>query len=355
MRKKKNKAGLTGKAKRFAALALAGCMLYCGGVQANAATLKDVFDEHYYADQYPDLKEVYGYDREALWQHFTTHGLSEGRNMNGLIDIVKYREMYSDLDAAFGDNWNAYLNHYLTFGAKENRETGTDSNFNALDYAGRYEDLQAAYGTNVLALWNHYRAFGATEGREARDEAVVQAEREAEQAEEEESDIEETEADSSQARTERREYADGGWGIYEYNSIGKLIKRTIYSSNGVIYKMNEYDSTGMPVKETFYDQFGHVGDWITYEVEKYDNGNKKKVVGYRSDGDKDVSEYDSTGNLVKSIHYFASGARQELIYDNGKVIKKIQANSDGSYAVIEQDSNGNQIVTSYDKDGNIIN
>ena len=63
--KKKSKAGLAGKAKQFATLALAGCMLYCGGMQASVATLKDVFDEHYYADTYPDLKEAFGYNREA--------------------------------------------------------------------------------------------------------------------------------------------------------------------------------------------------------------------------------------------------------------------------------------------------
>ena len=64
--------------KRIAVLGLAGCLLYGGCIQANAATLKDVFDEHYYADTYPDLKKAFGYDREALWKHFVTYGLSEG-------------------------------------------------------------------------------------------------------------------------------------------------------------------------------------------------------------------------------------------------------------------------------------
>lgn len=60
-------------------------------------TLRDVFDAQYYADAYEDLTESFGGDSEMLWQHFMMCGLVEGRNMNGLIDIVNYRESRSDL------------------------------------------------------------------------------------------------------------------------------------------------------------------------------------------------------------------------------------------------------------------
>ncbi len=86
--------------------------------------LKEIFDEHYYADNNPDLKAAFGYDREALWNHFVTCGLKEGRVMNGKLDVVKYRNTYADLNAAFGDNWDAYVEHYLTCGAKEGRDSG---------------------------------------------------------------------------------------------------------------------------------------------------------------------------------------------------------------------------------------
>lgn len=52
------------KIRNFAVTGLAGCLLVYGGMQVNAATLKDVFDENYYADTYGDLKETYGYDRK---------------------------------------------------------------------------------------------------------------------------------------------------------------------------------------------------------------------------------------------------------------------------------------------------
>lgn len=37
------------------------------------------FDYVAYADRYPDLREVFGYDREALYEHYVTCGIDEGR------------------------------------------------------------------------------------------------------------------------------------------------------------------------------------------------------------------------------------------------------------------------------------
>lgn len=154
-----------GNVRLFLAAGLAACMLLGTGIQAEAATLKDVFDEHYYADHNPDLKNICGYDREILWEHYIRYGMKEGRVMNNLLDVVAYRKNNADLDAAFGDDWDAYLNHYLIVGAKEGRDSGRE--FDPMYYVGRYEDLRQAYGEDVLMLWHHYITFGAAEGRES--------------------------------------------------------------------------------------------------------------------------------------------------------------------------------------------
>lgn len=126
--------------------------------------LKDVFDERYYADRYPDLKAAFGYNREALWAHYITSGVREGRSMNSLLNVTSYRAQYLDLSVAFGDNWDAYLAHYLTLGAIEGRNSGTE--FQAMEYANWYEDLKKTYGNNVLALWQHYKAIGVEWSRQ---------------------------------------------------------------------------------------------------------------------------------------------------------------------------------------------
>lgn len=106
------------------AVSLTGLCFLHGGSRVSAGIMENVFDEHYYADKYPDLKEAHGYDREALWQHFADHGLSEGRVMNDFIDVFTYRDTYQDLNEAFGDDWDAYVYHYLTSGAEEGRLAG---------------------------------------------------------------------------------------------------------------------------------------------------------------------------------------------------------------------------------------
>lgn len=171
---------LTGAAKiarRFVIAAVVGAVVLGSISSARAAGMgiEDVFDEHYYADMYPDLKAAYGYDREALLEHFRSIGLSEGRVMNEMLDVAKYREKYPDLQKAFGDDWDAYVAHYLTHGAFEHRDSGTG--FDPVDYLERYGDLKEAYGNDILAAYRHYQEFGKQEGREVRSEAAVKAEK----------------------------------------------------------------------------------------------------------------------------------------------------------------------------------
>ncbi len=174
---RKRLTGFAKIARRVVIVAIVGAVVLGSISSARAAGMgiEDVFDEHYYADKYPDLKAAYGYDRKALLEHYRSIGLSEGRVMNGMLDLVKYREKYPDLQAAFGDDWDAYVTHYLTHGAYEHRDSGTG--FDPVDYLDRYGDLKEAYGNDLLAAYRHYQEFGKQEGREARSETAVKAEK----------------------------------------------------------------------------------------------------------------------------------------------------------------------------------
>lgn len=171
------------KGRRIGVMAVAGAIAFSSVSYVKAAGVEDVFDERYYADRYPDLKAAYGYDRAALLEHFMSLGISEGRAMNGMIDIVKYRETYGDLQAVFGDDWDAYVTHYLTCGAFEHRDSGTG--FDPVDYLNRYGELNEAFGGDILAAYRHYEEYGKQEGREGRSEAEVKAEEARRKAEEE--------------------------------------------------------------------------------------------------------------------------------------------------------------------------
>ena len=52
------------------------------GLTVSAQEIVDTFDYKTYADTYPDLKVVYGYDSNALFSHYINFGKAEGRSGN---------------------------------------------------------------------------------------------------------------------------------------------------------------------------------------------------------------------------------------------------------------------------------
>lgn len=80
-----------------------------------------IFSAQYYAATYPDLVTVFGYDAQALHNHFMTCGLNEGRQGCASFNISVYRANNPDLEAVFGDNLILYCNHYMGNGHHEGR------------------------------------------------------------------------------------------------------------------------------------------------------------------------------------------------------------------------------------------
>ena len=60
---------------------------YAGGsapAPANTGVTKKNFDAKAYADTYPDLKAAFGYDKNALWNHYINYGKAEGRTVTAV-------------------------------------------------------------------------------------------------------------------------------------------------------------------------------------------------------------------------------------------------------------------------------
>ena len=91
--------------------------------QEDLDALKKIFDANLYAKAYPDVAAAYGNDREALWNHYVTHGIKEGRTqINSGFNVFAYISAYPDLRNAFGDDLMAYYVHYANYGMNENRK-----------------------------------------------------------------------------------------------------------------------------------------------------------------------------------------------------------------------------------------
>lgn len=80
-----------------------------------------VFNPTYYTNKYPDVKKAYGTDATKLFQHFTKHGVLEGRQGSANFNVEIYKKRYQDLRKEFGGNLPEYYKHYVKFGFKEGR------------------------------------------------------------------------------------------------------------------------------------------------------------------------------------------------------------------------------------------
>ncbi|HIY79100.1 MAG TPA: N-acetylmuramoyl-L-alanine amidase [Candidatus Olsenella excrementavium] len=150
-----------------------------------------VYDFDYYVSRYPDVAAAYGNDRDAVFSHFLTFGMAEGRRGNKGFDVEGYYNRYADLRRAFGTDLPSYYEHYARFGVKEGRDASPCDSLSGwvtvsggLDYSPVYDgayyfssnpDLRAAYTKTSASgevrlvddagLLSHFLTFGMAEGR----------------------------------------------------------------------------------------------------------------------------------------------------------------------------------------------
>ncbi len=147
-----------------------------GGVDYGA-----VYNYEYYTMKYPDVKEVYGYDDEAVLRHFVRTGMAEGRQANVRFNPSSYYKQYPDLRNRFGADMTKYYRHYVQNGRDEERRgrgcaafVGSVTCYDGVDYAAVFDfayyqehnpDVRAmCNGDDVKAL-RHFVQNGMREGR----------------------------------------------------------------------------------------------------------------------------------------------------------------------------------------------
>lgn len=87
--------------------------------------LRVFFDYDFYKENNSDVVDDYGDSYEALFNHFVTKGVFEGRDCCSYFNPSAYGALNPDLLLAFGANPVKYYEHYLIFSDGENREDAT--------------------------------------------------------------------------------------------------------------------------------------------------------------------------------------------------------------------------------------
>lgn len=121
---------------------------------------KYVFDSKYYADNNPELKNIYGYDEQKLETHYILCGKKEGRPSSATFNVKYYLEANPELGQVFGKNYEALYNHFMSYGCKEYRRSSPE--YDGTFYRYYYSDLT---NYSSIDLMNHYISKGKNEGR----------------------------------------------------------------------------------------------------------------------------------------------------------------------------------------------
>ena len=154
--------------RKFKALCLALTAVFAAFIftplQAQAMTPLNSgnFDAVKYADMNPDVKAAFGYDASLLWAHYSINGVFEGRKAyatsgdegylltKDTFDFVRYADEYADLKALFGYNKDMLWEHFTNNGQFEGRRANATTDEIGIDVS--------AYQKNID--WNAVKSAG---------------------------------------------------------------------------------------------------------------------------------------------------------------------------------------------------
>lgn len=114
------------KLKKLLMLALASAFLFGGAITTHAAEL----DTAWYAEKNPDVVAEFGDSPEALQMHYEMYGKKEARMANShdveaqlrrLFKAEEYGTLYPDVKEFYGEDAEAMFQHYLSYGLLEAR------------------------------------------------------------------------------------------------------------------------------------------------------------------------------------------------------------------------------------------
>lgn len=213
---------------------------------------------------------------EALQAHYQLFGRKEGRMANEhdmeaqlrrLFNAEEYGKLYGDVNAVFGGNEEAMFQHYLSYGLLEGRRPSNkvsqaaasamkDSVVRAMESVG----IEAVPGS-VQVVEILTGEIPADAGGAAVQQALAQAAPAIERAvsdtvEEVNNPTRSSSSSSSSKKKGWTEKIDKGsyWEINEYNADGLLIKKTFCDpadGSAIEWEIYEYDSNGNLVKTSY--------------------------------------------------------------------------------------------------------
>ena len=137
------------------ALCAASFLSAFAALPAKAAT---AFDPNYYFAKYRDVAVELGFNPEALFRHYQTSGMKEGRFPNVQAE---WRAAIGHVDTV--EERTAFLMKIPP--ADPNNAASKLPKLDPFYYYNTYPDVAAVIGNDAQGLLNHYFQYGYAEGR----------------------------------------------------------------------------------------------------------------------------------------------------------------------------------------------
>ena len=296
-----------------------------------------VYDYNYYINKYSDLKNAFGTNRNAAFNHFLSYGMNEGRQGNDKFNVSCYKQNYADLQKAFGNNLKSYYEHYISNGHKEGRvadklinNTNTgDRNtaptvnktvYQGVDYAPVYDadyyyknnaDVQKQFkSTDYAGLLKNFVEKGMAQGQRASANFDVNSYR-------------------LQYPDLRAAFGDDLKAYYmHYITDGKREKRkttgtsqmvgSVTKINGVdyssVYDYNYYINKYSDLKQAFgYNDTAALQHFVTYGMKESRQANSSFILSYYRANYADLRNAFGNNNTAYYLHYITYGKKEGRI------------------------------------------
>jgi len=162
------------RVKGVLTLALAGLMMVSSAPVAEKPTTvyaddlrasieECLYNADYYANANMDVAVALNHDKEAMYQHWLNHGVTEGRNASMVFNAKYYLEVNPDVAKIVGNDYKAAYEHFVTTGLLEGRESSPV--FSVKYYLQANTDVANAFNGDYISAAKHFNLNAIAEGR----------------------------------------------------------------------------------------------------------------------------------------------------------------------------------------------
>ena len=124
-----------------------------------------IFDAEFYLENYPELGQSVGTEKNVLYTYWMEEGIALGQSASPIFDPAEYLTINTDVAKVVGQDYEAATNHFLNYGIYEGRSGNREFDYTV--YKDCNTDVVEVFGEDIVGYYFHYVKYGKDENRTA--------------------------------------------------------------------------------------------------------------------------------------------------------------------------------------------